>query len=131
AAMGQKISDGHLNCQRKITEDPASLLNRRGNLVSIVAFPNEHLEASNVTRAIMRDLTAGVRGNSIAVLYRNRALKIELERLLVDRNIPYELVGDTSFFQRAEVRDAIALIRFAFNPWDSVAGFRVLKATSM
>jgi DNA helicase-2/ATP-dependent DNA helicase PcrA len=130
-AMQQKISSGMMKGERKITEDPHELSERKGNSVAIVEFPSEQLEAVNVVKAIMRDLTARVQGNKIAVLYRNRNLKIELERMLVDRNIPYKLVGDTSFFQRAEVKDAIALVRFIFNPWDSVAGLRVLKSTNM
>ncbi len=131
AAMTQRLSDGQLNPQRQITESPHDLRRIKGDTVSMVGFEDERAEADTVCRAIMRDMSNGVAPDSIAVLYRNRGLKVELERILVDRNIPYELVGDTSFFQRAEVKDAVALVRFVFNPWDSVAGIRVLKATNM
>lgn len=130
-AMGQKISDGQLDAQRQITEDSVQLKRKKANSVAMVEFANEKQEAATVTKAILRDLGVGVPGENIAILYRNRNLKSELERVLVDNNIPYQLIGDTSFFQKAEVKDAVALIRFVFHPWDSVAGFRTLKATSM
>lgn len=130
-AMKQRLNDGQLKSERKITESPAELNRRKANSFAIVEFATEEEEAVNVAKAIMRDINAGVQGNKITVLYRNRVLKNALERQLVDRNVPYKIIGDTSFFQRAEVRDAISLIRFIFNPWDSIAGIRILNCTSM
>jgi DNA helicase-2/ATP-dependent DNA helicase PcrA len=130
-AMPQKLSDGQLDAQRAIEESPTELKQRKANSVTMVEFPNDRDEAKTIARAIIRDIKLGVPGENIAVLYRNRGLKDNLEKVLVDENIPYELIGDTSFFKKAEVKDAVSLVRFIFHPWDSVAGFRMLKATSM
>jgi len=130
-AMGQKLSDGQLAPLRKIDETSEVIKSRRSNSVAMVEFANEDSEADAVINAVARDLRSGVKGDKIAILYRNRKLKEKLEKKFVDNNIAYKINGDSSFFQKSEVRDSIAMIRFIFNPWDSVAGFRLLKATTM
>lgn len=130
-AMGQRLSDGQLIAMRQFEESPQDMSLRKSNKVFMVQFKDTEQEAKNIVRAIARDIQLGVAPKEIAILYRNRALKTDVERELVDMNMPYRLVGDTSFFQRAEVKDMVALIRFIFNPWDSLAGNRVLRATRM
>lgn len=130
-SMKQKLSDGQMIAERKVDEDPEIIKKRRQNNYSIIEFNDEQSEAKTITKAIIRDISSGVKPNEIAVLYRNRALKNAIERQLVDHNVKYRLVGDTSFYQKAEVKDVIAMIRFIFNPWDSVAALRVLKASTL
>ena len=130
-AMDERLNDGQLDAQAIVQETPQVAATRKVNKVTMVQFESDLVEAEMVSKAIMRDLKNGVKGEDIYVLYRNRNLKKELERKMVELNIPYNMVGDTSFFQKQEVRDAIALIRFIFQPWDSMAGIRVLGATSM
>lgn len=121
SAMPRKLSDGQLIAEARLEEAP----------VSVVGFESARAEARTVRRAIERDMRRGTPGEQIAVLYRARSLKGELERELVENDIPYEVIGDTGFYQRQEIRDAVALLRFAFQPWDSLAGARVLRATRM
>lgn len=128
AAMDQRLSDGQLVPMRQCDESPAELVQKKGNKVFMVEFDDSLTEADNVAKAIHRDLRNGVDPKEIAVLYRNRSLKIDLERKLVDMNVPYRLVGDTAFFQKAEVKDMVAMIKFIFNPWDTMAGMRMLNA---
>jgi DNA helicase-2/ATP-dependent DNA helicase PcrA len=97
----------------------------------VIEFENEDQEADVLVKAIMRDKRRGIPGKEIAVLYRNRNVKNALERKLVELGQEYMVVGDTSFYQRAEVKDALALLRFIFRPWDQLAGIRVLKASRM
>lgn len=130
-SMSQKLSDGQMIAERKIDEDPEVIKKRRQNSYSIIEFNDEASEARAITKAIMRDIGAGVKPSEIAVLYRNRALKNAIERQLVDHNVKYRLVGDTSFYQKAEVKDVVAMIRFVFNPWDSVAALRILRASTI
>lgn len=130
-AMDERLNSGQLDCQSEIKESPQVANARKVNQVSFVEFPSDRVEADMVAKAIIRDIKSGIKGEEIFVLYRNRNLKKELERKMVEHNIPYNMVGDTSFFQKQEVRDTIALIRFIFQPWDSMAGIRVLGATSM
>lgn len=130
-AMDEKLNNGQLDSQAKVNESPQIASAKKVNQVGLVEFPDDRVEADMVAKAIVRDLKLGVKGEEIFVLYRNRNLKKELERKMVELNIPYNMVGDTSFFQKQEVRDTIALVRFIFQPWDSMAGIRVLGATSM
>ncbi|MFK4132089.1 ATP-dependent helicase [Pseudomonas luteola] len=119
--MKQKLSDGQLKAESKLPhKSPKAIM-----------FADEIQEASILVKAIMKDKREGVQGKEIAVLYRNRNVKNELERELVKKGLQYMIVGDTSFYQRAEVKDAIAMLRFVFRPWDSMAGMRFLKAAKM
>ncbi len=127
-AMKQRLNDGQLFYNKKVEEDERMQSLRRSNSVQMVEFKNSIEEASVVARAIDRDLKCGVDPSEIVVLYRSRNLKGNLEKELLQKNIPYNLVGDTAFFGKAEVKDAIAMIRFIFRPWDSLAGIRALKA---
>lgn len=120
-AMTQKLSDGQLIAMKQEGKGPPM----------IVEFPNSLSEATTVARAIQRDLRSGVPGKEIAVLYRKRGLKTELERELIEADLPFELIGDISFYQKAEVKDALAMIRFIFRPWDSMGVLRLTKATSL
>lgn len=98
-----------------------------GGKFNMVQFASDRDEASALANAIIRDIREGVNPNEIAVLYRQRSLRMKLEEELVSRKIPYRIVGDRSFFQRREVKDTVALLRYVFHPWDSLAAIRVLK----
>lgn len=120
-SMSQRLSDGQLLAMRASS----------GRAPVIIEFPSALSEASTIAKAIQRDLRAGVPGKEIAVLYRKRNLKTELERELVEADLPFELIGDVSFYQKAEVKDALAMIRFIFRPWDSMGVLRTIRATSL
>ena len=64
---------------------------------------------------------------AIAVLYRTAAQSRAFEETLRRLNIRYRVVGGFSFYQRAEVRDALAYVRLVFHPEDDVALLRVLN----
>ena len=58
---------------------------------------------------------------SYAIIYRTKAQSREFEKALVSRTIPYFIVGDVSFYERSEVRDALAYLRLSLNPFDREA----------
>lgn len=121
--MSQKVTDGQLKVGKKYNGD--------GQPVKIVEFTNDREEANMMAEAISRDINrAGIPGKNIAILYRSRLVKAALEQELVKRGIDYRIVGDIGFYQRAEVRNGIALLRMTFRPWDSMAILRILKNTS-
>lgn len=119
--MQQKISDGQMKAMADI--EPVS--------PKIVEFEDDRAEAEMVVRSIQRDLREGVPANEIAVLYRNKNQKNELERALVEKDVPYGVVNDTSFYQKAEVKDVIAMVRFVFQPWDSLSALRFLGSAKI
>ncbi|MGD1524433.1 ATP-dependent helicase [Vibrio owensii] len=128
-AMSQRLNDGQMINEKQVEEPPQLAAQRKSNLATMVEFHSAKQEAEYIVKGIMRDLRLGIKGQDIAVLYRNKTLKSLVEKKLVENQVPYELVGDTSFYQKAEVKDMIALVRFMFHPYDSMAGLRMLNAT--
>jgi DNA helicase-2/ATP-dependent DNA helicase PcrA len=63
----------------------------------------------------------------IAILYRTNAQSRIFEDALRRRNIPYRIYGGTSFYQRAEIKDALAYMRLAVNPTDDEALIRIIN----
>ncbi|MFS1430760.1 ATP-dependent helicase, partial [Vibrio splendidus] len=126
SAMDQKLSDGIMYNEKKVEETPQVATLRKSDLSSMVMFADDDHEAESIAGAIKRDLTVGIEGKEVAVLYRSRNAKRKLEKSLVSQNIPYETIGDVSFYQKRHIKDIISMIRFVFHPYDSMAGMRFL-----
>ncbi len=89
---------------------------------------DEHDEASFVATKI--DELAdehGVRPGDVAVFYRTNAQSRALEEVLVRRGLPYKVVGGTRFYERREIKDALAYLRVVANPLDDVSLRRILN----
>ncbi|GMA32205.1 hypothetical protein GCM10025875_21970 [Litorihabitans aurantiacus] len=69
----------------------------------------------------------GVKPGDVAVFYRTNAQSRSLEEVLIRSGIPYKVVGGTRFYERREVKDAIAYLRAIANPDDSVNIRRILN----
>lgn len=69
----------------------------------------------------------GYNYRDFAILYRTNALSRSLEEVLVQRAIPYSLIGGTRFYERKEVKDLLAYLRLLVNPDDDHACRRVLR----
>ncbi len=96
----------------------------------IVAYvaDDEHDEASFIANEIDRlSDTAGVRPADIAVFYRTNAQSRSVEEIFVRYGMPYRVVGGTRFYERKEVRDALAYLRALANPDDEVSLRRILN----
>ncbi|WP_122263473.1 DNA helicase PcrA [Ornithinimicrobium cerasi] len=98
-----------------------------GRIVGYVA-DSEHDEASFVARRIdqLGD-ERGVRPGDVAVFYRTNAQSRALEEVLVRTGLPYKVVGGTRFYERREVKDALAYLRVLANPADDVNLRRILN----
>ncbi len=112
-----------------------------GPLITVDAADSDHDEARFVVREIDR-LTSGAGASGaadededeetfdwgdIAVFYRTNAQSRALEEMLVRSGIPYRVVGGTRFYERREIKDALAYLQAIANPDDTVALRRVLN----
>ncbi|MER8785279.1 ATP-dependent helicase [Mesorhizobium sp. M1006] len=93
----------------------------------LVSVRDETEQASYVCQAILTEREAGTVLKSQAVLFRASHHSGPLEIELTRRNIPFVKFGGLKFLDAAHVKDLLAVLRFAENPRDRVAGFRVLQ----
>ena len=98
-----------------------------GALITLDAADSEHDEARFVVGEIDRLADLGVEWGDIAVFYRTNAQSRALEELLVRQGIPYRVVGGTRFYERREIKDALAYLQIISNPDDTVAARRILN----
>jgi DNA helicase II / ATP-dependent DNA helicase PcrA len=99
-----------------------------GEPVTLVVHEDDAAEADAVARAILaRRIAARARWEDFAVLYRANTQARPLEEACRAANIPYRVVGGTSFFERREVMDGIAYLRAVAHPRDEIALRRVLN----
>ena len=89
---------------------------------------SEHDEAAFVAKTIDRLADEhGVRPKDVAVFYRTNAQSRALEEVFVRVGLPYKVVGGTRFYERREVKDALAYLRVVSNPADTVNLRRILN----
>ncbi|MGH7903898.1 MAG: ATP-dependent helicase [Candidatus Dormibacteraceae bacterium] len=99
-----------------------------GDTVQALQAYNEVEEAEFVADEIARLVRAGERAHAdFAVLYRTNAQSRAFEDVLNRRRIPYRLVGGVKFWERREVKDLMAYLRFVFNPRDTVSFERIVN----
>src|SRR5213076_2454331 len=92
---------------------------------------NEVEEAEFVADEVERLRKVEKRGYSdFAVLYRTNAQSRAFEDVLARRRIPYRLVGGIRFWERREVKDVVAYMRFCFNPQDALSFSRIVSVPS-
>ncbi len=65
--------------------------------------------------------------NQFAVLYRTHAQSRQMEEVLIEAGIPYQIVGGTKFYERKEIKDVLAYLRLVLNPKDLVSLARVVN----
>jgi DNA helicase-2/ATP-dependent DNA helicase PcrA len=99
-----------------------------GDPVHVRALPDEHAEARWVAGEIERLADEGTSRDEIAVFYRTNAQSRVLEDMLVRYGIGYQVIGGTRFYDRAEVKDALAYLTLLANPSDAVAFARVVNS---
>ena len=69
----------------------------------------------------------GVAYRDIAIMYRANAQSRSLEEAMINANLPYQLVGGTKFYERREIKDALAYLQAIVNPADNVNVRRILN----
>lgn len=98
-----------------------------GEGVTYDAAESERDEARFVVEEIDALLQQGRKYQDIAIFYRTNAQSRALEEMLVRSGIPYRVVGGTRFYERKEIKDALAYLQVLANPADTVALRRILN----
>jgi DNA helicase-2/ATP-dependent DNA helicase PcrA len=121
-------ANGLLSHNRNQIEKNLWTENERGDPVRIRELDDEHAEARYVAGEIERLVDSGHSRDEIAVFYRANAQSRVLEDILVRFNVSYQVIGGTRFYERAEVKDAMAYLTLLVNPSDVVAFERVVNS---
>ncbi|MFP3914567.1 MAG: DNA helicase PcrA [Actinomycetota bacterium] len=108
---------------------PKNLWSDRGDGARLVRFEgqDEHDEAGFVADQVDALVDEGYNPADIAVFYRTNAQSRVLEDVLVRRGIAYTVVGSVRFYERKEIKDALAYLRVLVNPDDQVAVKRIIN----
>ncbi len=98
-----------------------------GEPIGLYAAFNEHDEARYVVEGIERALKEGLAHSEIAILYRSNAQSRVLEEALLREKIPYRIYGGQRFFERAEIKNAMAYLRLIHQRHNDAALERVIN----
>src|SRR5881396_830859 len=96
-----------------------------GDPVRVIEVEDEHAEARYVAAEIALLVEEGFSGAEVAVFYRTNAQSRVLEDVLVRQGIAYQVIGGPRFYERAEIKDAIAYLQVLDNPADSISLLRI------
>jgi DNA helicase-2/ATP-dependent DNA helicase PcrA len=99
-----------------------------GDPIHVRELDDEHAEARFVTGEIQRMVDEGVSRREIAVFYRTNAQSRVLQEQLGRAEIAYQVIGGTKFYDRAEIKDALAYLTVLVNPQDEGAFTRIVNA---
>ncbi len=121
AALGVIERAAEREPKQLFTEQPA------GDLVRVRGVLDEREEARSVVMGVAAELAQGTAPREIAVFYRTHAQSRVLEGELRARNISYQIIGGTKFFDRAEVKDLLAYLRLITNPKSDADLLRVIN----
>jgi DNA helicase-2/ATP-dependent DNA helicase PcrA len=100
----------------------------QGDPIKVRELDDEHAEARFVTGEIQRLVDEGVSRSEVAVFYRTNAQSRVLEDTLTRADIAYQVIGGTKFYERAEIKDAIAYLITLVNPQDTGAFMRIVNS---
>jgi len=98
-----------------------------GEPVRIYDAPSDHAEAAWLVDEIKELVNSGIKRTEIALLYRSNAQSRIIEHALFSAAIPYRVYGGLRFFERAEIKHALAYLRLLENPNDDTSFSRVVN----
>ena len=98
-----------------------------GEPVRIYEAPSDHAEAAWLVDEIKALVNSGIKRTEIALLYRSNAQSRIIEHALFSAGIPYRVYGGLRFFERAEIKHALAYLRLLENPNDDTSFSRVVN----
>lgn len=124
------LSAANAVIERNKGRRPKKLWTASGDGAKITGYvaESEHAEARYIAQEIdrLRD-EHGTAPGDVAVFYRTNAQSRTLEEMLMRVGLPYRVVGGTRFYERKEIKDALAYLRTLLNPDDDVNVRRILN----
>jgi len=97
-----------------------------GEPIRVLSVKEDNHEAERVVSEILaRKIKHNYKFSDFAILYRGNHQSRLLERALVNKQVPYKVSGNTSFFARAEIKDVLAYLKLLINPDDDNAFIRI------
>ncbi|GAA3667780.1 DNA helicase PcrA [Nocardioides ginsengisoli] len=115
--------------ERNEGRKPKRLWSDAGDGEKIVGYvaDTEHDEARFVSTEIDALTDQGLKPSDVAVFYRTNAQSRVFEEIFIRTGLPYKVVGGVRFYERREIRDALAYLRMLVNPDDQVSLRRILN----
>jgi DNA helicase-2/ATP-dependent DNA helicase PcrA len=99
-----------------------------GKPIQVVSVSTERAEAETTVRRIKNAVDGGIRKfNDFAILYRTNAQSRSIEEAFLHYGVPYRIVGGQRFYDRKEIKDIMAYLRFIFQPADNVSFERIVN----
>lgn len=128
-SMGNILAAANAVIANNLTRKPKKLFTSKpaGDKISVYSATDERDEGRWIASEIEHQHGEGMSYNQIAVFYRTNAQSRMLEDMLMRAGVPYRLIGGTRFFDRAEIRDAMAYLNLVVNPANDVAAHRVIN----
>ena len=99
-----------------------------GNPVTHLDFDYSEQESHYIAKKIHQLLYKGYRLKDIAILYRTNVQSRPFEEVFMAEELPYKVVGGIKFYDRREVKDIIAYLKFIQNPNDNIALKRIINS---
>lgn len=125
-AANYVILNNKKNYQKKL-----EAIKEEGEKIRLFKAPNSEIEVKFLVKAIKKlSQDKKIPLNDIAILYRSNFLSREIEEALIKENIPYTIVGGLRFYERKEIKDILAYLKFPFFPKNEDTIERVFKYPS-
>ncbi len=112
------------HCANRIPVEFSSV-HRKGEPVKCARLPTPEAEADVVALNIETMMKSGTQPRDMAVFYRTNDMSRLVEQSLAKRQIPYQVIGSGSYYDRMEVKDVLSMLRFLCNPKDGISFARM------
>ncbi len=136
-----KLEQNYRSTQTILSAANAVIANNRGGIakrlwselgegepIHVRELEDEYAEARYVVGELERLVDEGASRSEVAIFYRTNAMSRVLEDTLVRREIAYQVIGGTKFYERAEIKDAVAYLSLLANSQDVVSFTRIVNS---
>ena len=102
--------------------------NENGGLIELIRASSDNEEGKLIVSSIFEEkMQNQLRNSEFAILYRTNSQSRAIEEALRRSNIKYKIIGGLSFYQRKEIKDLIAYLRFSVNHQDEISFRRIIN----